>query len=121
LIKRIKDRNSHDRILVWSMRSEALYAERALRAGAMDYVNKDQSTDQIVEAIRWVLTGKIYLSESMTERILRRTVGDGQTELTRSPLDSLADRELDAEKEAILMGWLAFDGHLNSWKARREP
>jgi DNA-binding NarL/FixJ family response regulator len=95
LIKRIKDHNSHVRILVWSMHSEALYAERALRAGAMGYVNKDQATDRIIDAIRQVLAGKVYLSEAMTERVLQRTVGEGQTELTRSPLDSLADRELE--------------------------
>jgi DNA-binding NarL/FixJ family response regulator len=91
LIKRIKERNSHLRVLVWSMHSEALYAERALRAGAMGYVNKDQATDRIVDAIRQVLAGKIYLSEAMTER----QVGGGQTDVTRSPLDALADRELE--------------------------
>src|SRR5688572_6897563 len=39
LIKRIKDRNDHVRMLVWSMHSESLYAERALRAGALGYIN----------------------------------------------------------------------------------
>src|SRR5690349_14550370 len=42
LIKRIKGRHEHVRVLVWSMHSESLYAERALRAGALGYVNKDQ-------------------------------------------------------------------------------
>ncbi len=95
LIKRIKDHNSHVGILVWSMHSEALYAERALRAGALGYVNKDQATDRIVDAIRQVLAGKIYLSEAMTERLLQRQVGGGRTDVTRSPLDALADRELE--------------------------
>src|SRR6516165_11668699 len=75
LIKRIKDRNDHVRILVWSAHSEALYAERALRAGAHGYVNKDQATDRIIEAIRRVLEGKVYLSEGMTEAILQQRVG----------------------------------------------
>src|SRR5262249_53059864 len=57
LIKRIKDRDEHVRVLVWSMHSESLYAERALRAGALGYINKDQATDRIVEAIRRVLEG----------------------------------------------------------------
>ena len=52
LIKRIKDRNDQVRILVWSMHSESLYAERALRAGALGYINKGHATDRIVEAIR---------------------------------------------------------------------
>jgi DNA-binding NarL/FixJ family response regulator len=95
LIKRIKDRNDHVRILVWSMHSEALYAERALRAGALGYVNKDQATNRIVEAIRRVLEGKVYLSEVMAERMLQRAVGGAREEVARSPLDVLADRELE--------------------------
>jgi DNA-binding NarL/FixJ family response regulator len=95
LIKRIKDRNAHVRILVWSMHSEALYAERALRAGALGYVNKDQATDRIVEAVRRVLAGKVYLSEATAERLLQRAVGGARDEATRSPLDVLADRELE--------------------------
>ena len=93
LIKRIKDRDDHIRILVWSMHSESLYAERALRAGALGYVNKDQATDRIVEAIRRVLAGKVWLSEVMAERLLQRSVGGSGED--RSPLDVLADRELE--------------------------
>jgi DNA-binding NarL/FixJ family response regulator len=95
LIKRINDRNDYVRILVWSMHSESLYAERALRAGALGYINKDQATDKIVEAIRQVLSGKVWLSETMAERMLQRTVGAGRKEVARSPLQSLADRELE--------------------------
>jgi DNA-binding NarL/FixJ family response regulator len=94
LIKRMKDRDDHVRILVWSMHGESLYAERALRAGALGYVNKDQATGTIVEAIRRVRDGKVWLSEAMTERLLRRAVG-GAEGVTRSPLDALADRELE--------------------------
>jgi DNA-binding NarL/FixJ family response regulator len=95
LIKRIKDRHENVRVLVWSMHSESLYAERALRAGALGYINKDQATAQIIEAIRRVLAGKVYLSEAITERLLQRAVGGGRDEVTRSPLDVLADRELE--------------------------
>lgn len=95
LIKRIKDRNDSVRMLVWSMHSESLYAERALRAGALGYINKDQATDKIVEAIRRVLEGKVYLSDAMAEKMLHRAVGGGREEVTRSPLDVLADRELE--------------------------
>jgi DNA-binding NarL/FixJ family response regulator len=75
--------------------SEELYAERALRAGAQGYVNKDQATDRIIEAIRRVLEGKVYLSEAMTEARLQRSVGGARDGVTRSPLDVLADRELE--------------------------
>ena len=95
LIKRIKDRNDSVRMLVWSMHSESLYAERALRAGALGYINKDQATDKIIEAIRRVLEGKVYLSDAMAEKMLHRAVGVGREEVTRSPLDALADRELE--------------------------
>lgn len=95
LIKRIKDRNDDVRILVWSMHNESLYAERALRNGALGYINKDQATDRIVEAIRRVLTGQVWLSEAMAQRLLQRSVGVGRAEAPRAPLDALADRELE--------------------------
>jgi DNA-binding NarL/FixJ family response regulator len=95
LIKRIKDRNDRIRMLVWSMHSESLYAERALRAGALGYINKDQATDRIIEAIRRVLEGKVWLSETLAERMLQRAVGGQRQEIMRSPLDVLADRELE--------------------------
>src|SRR5690349_4022356 len=86
LIKRIRDRDDHVRVVVWSMHAESLYAERALRAGALGYVNKDQATDTIVEAIRRVRDGKVWLSEAMAERMLQRAVG-GREGVSRSPLD----------------------------------
>jgi DNA-binding NarL/FixJ family response regulator len=95
LIKRIKDRNDSVRMLVWSMHGESLYAERALRAGALGYINKDQATDKIIEAIRRVLDGKVYLSDAIAEKMLHRAVGGGREQVTRSPLDVLADRELE--------------------------
>ena len=95
LIKRIKARSKGVRMLVWSMHSENLYAERALRAGAMGYITKDQATDQIVEAIRQILAGKVYLSEDMAAKLLHRAVGKREEQLSRSPLDTLSDRELE--------------------------
>jgi DNA-binding NarL/FixJ family response regulator len=102
LIKRIKDHNPNARMLVWSMHSESLYAERALRAGALGFINKDQATDKIIEAIRRVLEGKVYLSEAMSEKMLQRAVGGGQQVSPRSPLDLLADRELEVSAASKL-------------------
>src|SRR5882724_12501844 len=65
LIKRVKARGNGVPILVWTMYSETLYAERALRAGAMGYITKDQPTDTIIGAIRRVLAGKVYLSDGV--------------------------------------------------------
>src|SRR5262249_47120527 len=95
LIKRIKDRAVAVHILVWSMHSESLYGERALRAGALGYINKDQATDKIVEATRRVLEGKVYSSDRLSGRSLRRVGGGTRTDGSRSPLDALADRELE--------------------------
>ena len=94
LIKRIRDRNLEVRMLVWSMHPESLYAERELRAGALGYVNKDQATDVIIDAIRRVRDGKVWLSETMTERLLHRTVGANNV-TSVSPADVLADREFE--------------------------
>ena len=95
LIKRIKDRKHDVRMLVWSMHNESLYAERALRAGALGYINKDQATGQIIEAIRQVLAGKVYLSPRMAEQLLHRAVGAGRAALDGSPVDGLSNRELE--------------------------
>lgn len=94
LIKRIKDRNHHVRILVWSMHGDALYAERALRAGALGYINKDQATEKIIEALHRVLEGKVWLNSEMVDSMLQRSVGSGKQGSANSPMDALADREL---------------------------
>jgi DNA-binding NarL/FixJ family response regulator len=94
LIKRIKARDEKARILVWSMHGENLYAERALRAGAMGYITKEQATQQIIEAIHQVMAGKVYLSPAMSEKLVRRTVDGGKT-LNHSPIEALTDRELE--------------------------
>ncbi len=96
LIKQLKARNPEVKMLVNSMHDEKLYAERALRAGAMGYVNKEESMDQIVEAIRQVLRGRVYLSNAMSDRVLHRVVSGGsEEEGERSPVETLSDRELE--------------------------
>jgi DNA-binding NarL/FixJ family response regulator len=96
LIKRLRDRNEKLLMIVWSMYSEDLFAERALRAGARGYINKEQATSKIIDAIRAVLKGKVYLSQAMTDKLVRRAVGPASR--SGSPglaIDSLSDRELD--------------------------
>jgi DNA-binding NarL/FixJ family response regulator len=99
LIKRLKARNSRLRAIVWSMYSEDLYAERALRAGAMGYINKEQATSKIIDAIRQILDGKLYLSAAMTEKLLQRNVGPAGGDSGRPPIDTLSDRELDVFRQ----------------------
>jgi DNA-binding NarL/FixJ family response regulator len=94
LIRRIKDRHDEVRILVWSMYPENLYAERALSAGAHGYMNKGQATHHVVEAVRAILQGQVYVSPELANRLLQRVVGRKREEC--STIDSLTDRELEA-------------------------
>lgn len=80
--------------LVLSMHDEALYAERALRAGARGYVMKHEATTRLQAAIRRVLEGRIYVSERMTDRMLERAT-HGEDAGTGNPLEKLSDRELE--------------------------
>jgi DNA-binding NarL/FixJ family response regulator len=94
LIHRIRDRYPDVRILVWSMYPENLYAERALRAGAQGYLHKGRATRQLLEAIRAVLAGNVYVSAELAGDLLHRVVG-GKT-LERAPMEMLSNRELEA-------------------------
>jgi DNA-binding NarL/FixJ family response regulator len=94
LIRRIRDRQDPVRILVWSMYPENLYAERALRAGAQGYLHKGQATHHVLEAVRAILQGRVYVSGVLADRLLHRVVGRKPEE--QSAIDSLSDRELEA-------------------------
>lgn len=95
LVARLRELENPVRALVCSMYEESLYADRALRAGAMGYINKDAGTDTIVSAIRRIVSGKVYLSPEMSERMLHRMVL-GKKGVQDSPLEMLSDRELEA-------------------------
>jgi DNA-binding NarL/FixJ family response regulator len=93
LIKRIKERDDRLRMLVWSMYDESLYAQRALRAGALGYVNKQHATDEIITAIRTIRDGRLYVSPETANRLMLRAAGQknaGESSL----IESLSDREL---------------------------
>ena len=72
LIKDIRSRWPKLRILVVSMHDESLYAERAIRAGAMGYITKQEATRKILLAIRRVLDGSVYLNERIATRLISR-------------------------------------------------
>ncbi|MBY0525897.1 MAG: response regulator transcription factor [Gemmataceae bacterium] len=95
LIKRIKAHNPTVRMLVLSMYNETLYAERALRAGALGYITKGSDTDKVIDAIRRVRHGKVYLSEPMAEELLSRVVGGEARHGDGPPVENLSDRELE--------------------------
>lgn len=90
LIKDIAAQFPLIKTLVVSMQDERLYAERALRAGASGFISKDVNCNQLTEAIRSVLGGKIYASSSVTQRIIQSV----RRPALEKPIESLSDREL---------------------------
>ncbi|GIV59592.1 MAG: DNA-binding response regulator [Rhodothermaceae bacterium] len=82
------------KVLVVSRHDESLYAERAIRAGARGYVMKLEAGEVIVQAVRRVLNGGIYVSEEVNERLLMG-IAAGREMLAKSPLEVLSDRELE--------------------------
>ena len=93
LVKRIRLLNAETKILVVSTFQESLYAERALRAGALGYLNKQESNDKLLEAIRTVLKGERFVSPEITQRLVSQALG--KQSLTDDPLKLLTDRELE--------------------------
>lgn len=96
LIKSLRERESHIPVLVLSMHDEALYGERAIRAGARGYLNKQEASKRVIVAIRTILAGQVYASEAMKAAMLQKLSGGGsQGREGGSPTDVLSDRELE--------------------------
>lgn len=93
LIEQIKAKDEHIRMLVSSIHDESLFAERALRAGAMGYINKQEATEKVIDAIRQIIRGDIYLSPRMSNRLLHTVVGGDRLE--QNPIEGLSNRELE--------------------------
>lgn len=82
-------------VLVVSMHDESLYAERALRAGARGYITKQEGGAKLMLAIRQVLAGQIYVSETTSARIVEIFSGQHPAAQERSPVAQLSDREFE--------------------------
>ena len=94
LIKDIQAMHPGLRVLVVSMHDESLYAERVLRAGGRGYVMKQEGGKRLMEGIRRVLAGDVYVSDKMSKRILEIFTGQRSTS-TGSPVERLTDREFE--------------------------
>ncbi len=94
LIKHLLARKEDLLALVVSRHDESLYAERAIRAGAKGYVSKLQADEEIVQAIRQVMRGGIYLSDPLKDKMLFGAASGTKSPM-QSPLDVLSDRELE--------------------------
>ena len=94
LTKTIRTRFPNVRILTLSMHKEALYAERALRAGSNGYIVKRESGRNLLNAIRQVLEGHTFVSEEFNEMILQK-LSNPNRQLGSFSTDMLSDRELE--------------------------
>ncbi len=93
LIEQIRAVYPDVKTLVSSIHDERTYAGRALRAGALGYINKRESIRNVIGAVRQVLRGEIYLSPEMAKRLLHRAaIGEP---LDHDPTETLSNRELE--------------------------
>ena len=81
-------------VLVLSMHDESIYAERALRARANGYIMKQEATEKVLIAVRRILSGDIYLSDRMANKLLHQYIS-GSAADSKSRLSTLSDRELE--------------------------
>lgn len=81
-------------VLIISTYDERIYAERSLKAGARGYIMKQAASSAVLHAIHTVLGGKIYISESMRDRLIENIVSPNHTN-TLQPSDALSEREID--------------------------
>jgi DNA-binding NarL/FixJ family response regulator len=94
LVKNLESQFPLVALIVLSIHDEALYAERALRAGARGYVMKRESTKSVLASIRRVLEGGVYVSERVVNRMARRFTSSSKG-AESSPVERLSDRELE--------------------------
>jgi DNA-binding NarL/FixJ family response regulator len=94
LLKDLKKRRISLPVLVLSMHSEDLYAERVLRAGAKGYLSKLAPPAEVALALRKVATGGIYVSERVNAALLGR-IGRADEAVRPTGLDLLSDREIE--------------------------
>jgi DNA-binding NarL/FixJ family response regulator len=93
LIKDVQTLDPALPILVVSMHDESLYAERVLRAGGRGYIMKQEGGKKLMLAIRQVLSGRIYVSEKISAKIIETFSGHRAD--SRSAVEALSDREFE--------------------------
>lgn len=78
LLKQFKSEQPALKVIVLSMYPEDQYGLRALKAGAMGYINKQSASEVLIKAIRHVISGKKYISETLAEQLLNNLIGESQ-------------------------------------------
>jgi DNA-binding NarL/FixJ family response regulator len=92
LIEHIKANHASVKMLVSSMHDEMLFAERSLRAGALGYIPKQEATEILLDAIRQVLRGEVYLTARMANRLMHNLAGKSPE---TDPIKTLSNREIE--------------------------
>jgi DNA-binding NarL/FixJ family response regulator len=93
LTKQMRAEQPDLKIVLLSMHDEQLYAIRALKSGAQGYVMKRENPEMLIDALRKVATGGIFVSQKVSDTLVYRTVRAEHNEV--SPIDLLSDRELE--------------------------
>jgi DNA-binding NarL/FixJ family response regulator len=78
VLKQLKQEQPDIKVIVLSMYPEDQYGVRSLKAGASGYLNKQSAPDQLIGAIRQVLSGKKYIGEIMAEQLLNSMIGNSE-------------------------------------------
>src|ERR1700683_4191769 len=94
LLKNIRTTHPALPVLILSMHDELIYAERALRAGANGYIMKQEATEKVLVAVRRILSGEIYVSDRIANKMLKHYITGAGT-LRNSSIADLSDRELE--------------------------
>ncbi len=81
-------------VLILSMHEEMIFADRVLKAGARGYMTKREATGKVIDAIRRVIQGKIYICDTMIDHFLERSITGGQN-FNSSPVEKLSEREFE--------------------------
>lgn len=94
LVKAVRERFGNIRVLVLSMFDEAIYAERAIRAGARGYMTKKEAPNNVASAIRGIMRGDLYLTGGISGRIIDKLL-HSTSDSNQTPVDLLTDREFE--------------------------
>ncbi|MDY6932794.1 MAG: response regulator transcription factor [Spirochaetota bacterium] len=94
LVRSIRERFPEVYTLMLSMHEESLYAERAIRAGARGYIMKEVAPKNIIDAIRTVLKGDLYISDILSKKIIDKLI-HGSVDTDGLSIDTLTDREFE--------------------------
>lgn len=89
ILKQLKSEGIEAPVLVLSMYPEDQYAVRVMRAGAAGYLTKDTASEELVNAVKKVLSGRKYISESLAEKLAEDLNGKGD----RAIHELMSDRE----------------------------